>query len=396
MHTKNVSEDKIDIFVVDLEPTPYKYDLWGQCVMDTRVKSFQVFFSRPSVSKRNGHNFVELQYPNFHHKVFRDDSIFHILKAILVVSKRLLLLRPKLVIISGYVDVLPAFTILLCIFSRTRFALYTDVLNVNKNPNGKFPRTLRYFVKLAVWKVLKYFNVLVLSCGKLGLQSVRTAGFSQNLSIDFPYAVNRNRLISNLKTPPHEIIVSDLTPTKIVVLFSGRMIERKGLRTLLMAASELIGNPSMFIWIEGTGPLLGEYKKLSEDMGLSYCCRFLGASEESIHNWYINNADIICVPSLWDPWGIVVDEGMQLGKIVIASNRVGSAIDRIEPGVNGFIFEAGDYRELASTLRVLVEDPNLRERVGSQAQLTSARYTPKRNIDNLFCGLEQIGLLQSR
>ena len=64
----------------------------------------------------------------------------------------------------------------------------------------------------------------------------------------------------------------------------------------------------------------------------------------------MRHSDIIVVPSLEDPWGIVVDEGLQLKKIVISSDATGSGYDRVNDGINGYLFPAGNSSILASLL----------------------------------------------
>jgi glycosyltransferase involved in cell wall biosynthesis len=55
------------------------------------------------------------------------------------------------------------------------------------------------------------------------------------------------------------------------------------------------------------------------------------------------------VPSRKEPWGLVVNESLGLGRFVIASDRVGAAMDLIRPGV-GRTFRAGDPASLAEEL----------------------------------------------
>jgi len=65
-----------------------------------------------------------------------------------------------------------------------------------------------------------------------------------------------------------------------------------------------------------------------------------------MHSWLIRNSDIVIIPSHEDNWGIVVDEGLKLNKMVISTYATGSAVTLIENGVNGYLYESTNSREL--------------------------------------------------
>jgi glycosyltransferase involved in cell wall biosynthesis len=206
--------------------------------------------------------------------------------------------------------------------------------------------------------------------------------------IDFPYAIDRERLLSDEPTSIPSDVKEDIKSPRVSLYFSGRMIERKGLATLLEAAAQLDVSgvqdaQDWIIWIAGDGPLFIFYQNLAQSLCISHRVRFLGFVQMKLHSWLLRNASIVIVPSLADAWGIVVDEGMQLGKPVIASTGVGSAIDRIESGINGLLFVPSDVSELKNHLTRLLTSDNLRHSLGKSAQLTSRDYCPERNIANL-------------
>ena len=52
----------------------------------------------------------------------------------------------------------------------------------------------------------------------------------------------------------------------------------------------------------------------------------LGFNQYKTHSWLIRNSDIVIVPSHEDNWGIVVDEGLKLNKLVISTYSTGSRL----------------------------------------------------------------------
>src|ERR1051325_12107479 len=60
---------------------------------------------------------------------------------------------------------------------------------------------------------------------------------------------------------------------------------------------------------------------------------------------------VLCVPSRYDGWGMVVPEGLAWGLPVIATDRMGAALEFVETGRNGWLIPAGDGRALVDAMR---------------------------------------------
>ncbi len=81
--------------------------------------------------------------------------------------------------------------------------------------------------------------------------------------------------------------------------------------------------------------------------------------------------DVLIVPSIptrtfREPWGLVVNEAMNQGLAVIATDAVGAAAGGlVRDGANGLIVRAGDRRALAGAITRLAGDPDLRARLGA-------------------------------
>jgi glycosyltransferase involved in cell wall biosynthesis len=88
------------------------------------------------------------------------------------------------------------------------------------------------------------------------------------------------------------------------------------------------------------------------------------------------DADICVVPSVWDePFGLVALEAMASGRPVCAS-RVGGLRDIVAHRQTGFVFPAGDATELATQLALLLDNPDLRARMGEAGRRrVEAGYT---------------------
>ena len=69
------------------------------------------------------------------------------------------------------------------------------------------------------------------------------------------------------------------------------------------------------------------------------------------------------LPSLMEPWGLVINEVMNAGRAVIVSDQVGAAADLVRDGDNGFVFPAGDADALSDCLLKTLSDPHLCKRM---------------------------------
>ncbi|MCD6288467.1 MAG: glycosyltransferase, partial [Candidatus Hydrogenedentes bacterium] len=86
-------------------------------------------------------------------------------------------------------------------------------------------------------------------------------------------------------------------------------------------------------------------------------------SHEDLHEVYAKS-DICVVPSIWqEPFGMVAPEAMATGRPVVAS-KVGGLTTSVVDGETGFHVPPADPAALAVKLRVLLDDPSLRARMG--------------------------------
>jgi glycosyltransferase involved in cell wall biosynthesis len=91
-------------------------------------------------------------------------------------------------------------------------------------------------------------------------------------------------------------------------------------------------------------------------------------------------ADLMVIPSRYEPFGLVVNEAMLCGCPVIASDRVGAVRDLITHGETGYVYPQGDVEALAKTIQQALEDParlnalrpNALERIHSWSPQVSA------------------------
>ncbi len=99
----------------------------------------------------------------------------------------------------------------------------------------------------------------------------------------------------------------------------------------------------------------------------------------------INNYGCFILPSIDEPWGVVVHEFAAAGFPLIVSNKVGSAPIFLLSGINGFYFNSNDYLSLSNMMLKIIKFTNddLRK-MGKVSNSLSFRITPSTSADNLL------------
>lgn len=158
---------------------------------------------------------------------------------------------------------------------------------------------------------------------------------------------------------------------EILVGFTGNLIERKGIKTLIRAAGQVIrhrrnitfvalghvpvGDPDRYF--QECRSLLGR-----ENLGARF--RFMGFMDDI--RPAVRAFDILALPSLQEPFGRSIVEAMALKTAVIAS-RVGGIPEIIRDGEEGLLVPPGDHSALARAILRLADDPDLRGRLSGAA-----------------------------
>lgn len=156
------------------------------------------------------------------------------------------------------------------------------------------------------------------------------------------------------------------------LLTVARLDPHKGHATTLRAlAGGLRGIPGLRYLIAGSGPEEGRLRRLVFSLGLAGQVEFLGhVADETLPDLY-RAADVFVMPSAFLPgrwdlvegFGIAYLEASAAGKSVVAG-RSGGTEDAVVDGVTGFLVDPADPVALARTVRALLEDPSLAERMG--------------------------------
>ncbi len=182
---------------------------------------------------------------------------------------------------------------------------------------------------------------------------------------------------------------------KKVIVYVGRLIRRKGIKYLIEAFAKIKEKNSL-LFIVGGGDFyhLGE-PSLREELleivkkyDLEKRIIFTGEVKNNLVPAIYELADVLVVPSITEkisePWGLVVNEGMQFGLPVVATDAVGAAYDMVENGKNGFIVPEKDSISLKKAIEGILSNKKLRDRMSKESK---KKIKEKYNYETMAAGL---------
>lgn len=157
--------------------------------------------------------------------------------------------------------------------------------------------------------------------------------------------------------PPTPRATLDTPDGAPAVLALARLHWKKGLDTLLDAASEM---PGVYVWIAGTGPLEAELKARAERLGMTDRVRFLGWREDRAN--LMAACDVVAFPSRYEPFGNVTIEAWAAGKPLVVADAAGPAAT-VTNEADALLAPKDNVEALRTALKRVIEDPGLAARL---------------------------------
>jgi glycosyltransferase involved in cell wall biosynthesis len=166
-------------------------------------------------------------------------------------------------------------------------------------------------------------------------------------------AVLSDQLRRKTKVIPNGIHISpDARSNGTKVVYVGRLIQKKGVADLLLAAHQL---PGVEVLIVGDGPDRERLEALAKGLPVT----FVGQARPSTVVDYLQQARVLVLPSyLGDGLPNVILEAMACGVPVVATHTAGIP-DLVQHGETGFLFAPGDVDQMISHIDHLLKDDTL-------------------------------------
>ena len=193
--------------------------------------------------------------------------------------------------------------------------------------------------KLLLWPLWTR-HAPIWAIGKWGIEGYRREFGDRHLFIDLPYFSNLSRFRAVCNSERR-------VPSR--VLYVGSLIPRKGLDVLATAWRRTAPRfPAATLSLLGSGVMAQQVARTLApvDKGVS----LLGPADwDQVPRAY-GNADILCAPSRYDGWGLIVPEALASGLPVVASSSMGASREMLVEGRQGWFAKPGDAESLEEKL----------------------------------------------
>jgi len=294
-------------------------------------------------------------------------------KFVALIEETLSKVQPKCVVTCGYYD--PAMR------TAARWAkkqkIGTVLLSESQQVDQK-RNILREFIK-KVW-IKKYYDAAFVG-GASAASYLQNMGFPRE-RIWRGYNVVDNAFFESradtLRTDMTGIRNKLALPSSFF-LYVGRFSEEKNLMKLLKAYRLYLSDTGGKAWglvMAGSGPQEYKLRAMATSLGLKDICWPGFVQIDDLPNYYALASGFI-LPSVREPWGLVVNEAMASGLPVLVSVNCGCALDLVSPGINGRLFNPYSKPDIAAAMKWLSGTEADIHAMGNASKSIVACYSPQ-------------------
>lgn len=171
----------------------------------------------------------------------------------------------------------------------------------------------------------------------------------------------------------------------IDLLYIGRFDGEKGIKSLIRAMRCIVNDsPKTKLYIVGDGPNRDKLEDLTEDLDLKNSIVFTGSVPFSRLKEYYGRAKVFVIPSLYmDNSPLVVFYAMVNGVPIVGSDR-GGIPEYCIHNKTGLIFKATNVDDLYHKIMLLLNDPNLRKKLGDEGGRYVRNFEKKVILDSFL------------
>jgi glycosyltransferase involved in cell wall biosynthesis len=252
------------------------------------------------------------------------------------------------------------------------------VMQVNQNILHNYPPPFNWFEQRAFRRVAAAF-----ACSESVREVVRAKGFDKAVPI-VPFGVNTEAF----RPRP---VRSEKSDRPLTIGYIGRMLPGKGLNLLADALEKLKDQPWRLL-VVGDGSEREKFQRQLSEAGLLDRAEFTGAVTFSLVPEFFQKLDVMVIPTettrrIREQFGRVIVEAMACGVPVIGSTC--GAIPEVI-GDAGLVFPEGDAVALASALRQILSDENLRKRLALAGLARVEHYSWERVAEKTYALYQQV------
>lgn len=234
-----------------------------------------------------------------------------------------------------------------------------------ERPGLRQPRFASAWFRKWKLKALRRSRAPIWGIGEFAVEGYRQEFGKERAYQNLPYFSDLDRFAVERRS----------TGSELRFLFLGAVVRRKGVDLVAPAFVRLAREfPHVRLKLAGAGDLEESIAQMLQPARERV--EFVG-----FRHWHelpqlYAAVDVLCVPSRYDGWGLVVPEGLAAGLPVIATDKMGAALEFVRTGRNGWLISAGNEDAIFAAMReaALLGEADL-DQLGRQARESVREHT---------------------
>jgi len=277
-------------------------------------------------------------------------------------------LRPDITVVSGWTDRGYLFVAQYLKVKHQKVVLALD---------GQWHASLKQYIACTLG-IIRFFSLFyshVWVPGPYQYEYARILGFKKNNIIFDLYSAD----LATFNSSRNSCLNTKSSQYPHVFLFVGRLEPIKGIDILLKAWQLLKAQRKDWdLVIIGNGSLKPSLNGINGVIVKEFC-------QPTELFQAVQNVGCFVLPSIIEPWGVVVHELSSIGTPLLLSDTVGSASVFLIEGMNGYSFRHGDPLSLAQKMKIIIDTPDSDlYRMACASSNLSNRITPLSSASNLL------------
>jgi len=166
--------------------------------------------------------------------------------------------------------------------------------------------------------------------------------------------------------------------------FIGHLGRHKGVQTIIEALQYIEAKERIKLNLVGEGEQRHELEEIVQKAGMKKSVKFWGKVDSRRIEKVYATTDVLILPSIWpENQPLTISEAMACSLPVIGA-RIGGIPEQIEDGKTGYLFEAGNPRDLALKMSAFLADPSKITEFGNNGFKKLADCTFENQVDNII------------
>lgn len=279
-----------------------------------------------------------------------------------------------------------------CRRNNVPFFVFADG-NINSDKGAQ--KGLKGFIKpLIVGNIIRQCTGFF-SCGSLGRAFWEHYGADPETIFYMPYEPDYRQIQELTPDSIREAMARlGFDPHRRRIVFSGRLVPVKRVDLLVQAFSQLAQErPDWDLVILGDGVLKEELQSLvpKELADRVLWTGFLN-DQADVSKVY-RASDVLCLPSNYEPWALVINEAAAAGMAIVSTDVVGAAAELVRDGVNGYVVPTDNLDKLREALLKVTDSEKIDSLKKASAEVLADWRDRGDPIKGLKSALKRVGVL---